>query len=159
MNESSMNHTTNFFHCSIFHFSIMSEKIKTRTSYTPEEKAEIVLAVMSRKAKIQNIAKEKNIAATLVSLWKKQAEDAVLERFSSSRPGRRKIEPNADDMKGDIRSARLAARTAKTRATRLEASLKSARARIATLEKAIQELAELAGCKTNKTTRASRKKA
>lgn len=137
----------------------MSENTKTRTAYSPEEKTEIVLAVMSRKVKIQNIAKEKNIAATLVSLWKKQAEEAILERFSATRPGRRKIEPSADEMKGEVRTARLAARTAKTRASRLEASLKAARARIATLKNAIQELAELAGCKSPKVTRKSQKKA
>lgn len=141
--------------CSI----IMSENTKTRTSYTPEEKTEIILAVMNRKTTIQKIAKEKNIAATLVSLWKKQAEDAILERFCNSRPGRRKVEPSADDIKGDIRAARVDARTAKTRATRLETSLKNARARIAQLEKAINELAGVMGCKLVKQTRARRKKA
>ena len=49
----------------------MSEKTRTRTPYSAEEKAEIILAVLTRKTTIQKIAKEKNIAATLVSLWKK----------------------------------------------------------------------------------------
>lgn len=137
----------------------MSENTKTRTSYTPEEKTEIILAVMNRKTTIQKIAKEKNIAATLVSLWKKQAEDAILERFSSSRPGRRKVEPSVDDIKGDVRAARVDARTAKTRATRLETSLKTARARIALLEKAINDLAGVMGCKLVKQVRSRRKKA
>ena len=61
----------------------MTEKPRTRTPYTPQEKAEIVLAVLTRKTTIQKIAKERNIAATLVSLWKKQAEDAIHERFAT----------------------------------------------------------------------------
>ena len=137
----------------------MSENTKTRTSYTPEEKAEIILAVLKGKTTIQKIADKRKIAATLVSLWKKQAEEAVLERFRSKRPGRRKAEVSVDDIKGDIRSARIQARTAKTRATRLESSLKAARARVAELEKAIQNLAELAGCKTKKSARSRRAKA
>ena len=126
----------------------MSENTKSRTSYTPEEKTTIVLSVMNRKTTIQKVCKEKQIAATLISLWKKQAEEAILERFASSRPGRRKLEPSADDIKGGIRAARVDARTAKTRATRLENSLKAARERIAMLETAIAELASVAGCKT-----------
>ena len=35
---------------------------KTRTSYTPEEKMQIIIDVMSRKTSIQNISKEKGIA-------------------------------------------------------------------------------------------------
>ena len=134
---------------------------KKHATYTAKEKAEIVLRILQkgRDNTIQKVAAEKNIVPTLISLWKKQAEEAVLERFSATRPGRRKIEPSADEMKGDVRTARLAARSAKTRASRLEASLKAARARIATLENAIQELAELAGCKSPKVTRKSQKKA
>ena len=78
----------------------MSENTKTRTSYTPEEKAEIILAVMNRKTTIQKIANQKGIAPTLVSLWKKQAEDAILERFVGTRPGRRKAEVSPEEMKG-----------------------------------------------------------
>ena len=137
----------------------MTEKTKTRTSYTPEEKAEIILAVMSRKTTIQKIAKEKNIAATLVSLWKKQAEDAILERFASSRPGRRKAEVTPDDMKDELRKSRIAARTAKTRATRLEAALKNAKARIAELEGGARSLAAVMGCKLVKAKRPRARKA
>ena len=126
----------------------MSENTKTRTSYTPEEKAEIILAVMNRKTTIQKIANQKGIAPTLVSLWKKQAEDAILERLVGTRPGRRKAEVSPEEMKGELRGARIDARTAKTRATRLENSLKAARERIAMLENAIAELASVAGCKT-----------
>ena len=137
----------------------MSENTKTRTSYTPEEKAEIILAVMNRKTTIQKIANQKGIAPTLVSLWKKQAEDAILERFVGTRPGRRKAEVSPDEVKGELRGARIDARTAKTRATRLEASLKAAKARIAVLEEGVRGMAAEMGCKLVKATRPRRKKA
>lgn len=137
----------------------MSEKTRTRTPYSAEEKAQIVLAVLHHKTSIQKIAGEKNIAPTLVSLWKKQAEDAILDRFVSTRPGRRKTEATPDDIKDDLRAARLEARTAKTRATRLENSLKASKARVAALETSVRELAAVMGCKLVKATRPRRKKA
>lgn len=137
----------------------MSEKTRTRTPYSAEEKSEIILAVMNRKTTIQKIAKEKGIAPTLVSLWKKQAEDAIKERFASARPGRRKVEPTADDVKEGLRASRVEARTAKTRATRLETSLKNTKARVAALESGVRELAAVMGCKLVKETRPRRKKA
>lgn len=137
----------------------MSENTRKRASYTPEEKVEIILAVMSRKTTIQKIAKEKNVAPTLVSLWKKQAEDAILERFVGTRPGRRKIEVSPEDMKGNLRKARIEARTAKTRATRLESALKNAKERVAALESGVRAMAASMGCKLAKSERARRKKA
>lgn len=137
----------------------MSDKSRTRTPYSAEEKAQIVLAVLHHKTSIQKIAGEKNIAPTLVSLWKKQAEDAILDRFVSTRPGRRKVEATPDDIKDELRAARLEARTAKTRATRLETSLKASKARVAALEAGIRELAAVMGCKLVKATRPRRKKA
>ena len=137
----------------------MAEDNKTRTTYTAEEKTEIILAVMSRKTTIQKIAAEKKVAATLVSLWKKQAEEAILERFASRRPGRRKVEVSADDVKEELRLARVAARTAKTRATRLDNALKSAKARAAALENGVKALAAEMGCKMVKSVRPRRKKA
>ncbi len=137
----------------------MSEKTRTRTPYSAEEKTQIVLAVLHHKTSIQKIASEKNIAPTLVSLWKKQAEDAILDRFVSTRPGRRKTEATPDDIKGDLRAARLEARTAKTRATRLESSLKASKARVAALEASVCELAAVMGCKLVKAMRPRRKKA
>lgn len=136
----------------------MSEKTRTRTPYTAEEKTEIILAVMNRKTTIQKIAKEKNIAPTLVSLWKKQAEDAILERFASTRPGRRKTEVTPDDVKDELRKARIEARTAKTRATRLEAALKNAKSRVVALESSVRDLAAVMGCKLVKAVRPRRKK-
>ncbi|MBQ2869572.1 MAG: transposase [Akkermansia sp.] len=137
----------------------MSEKTRTRTPYSAEEKAEIILAVLTRKTTIQKIAKEKNIAATLVSLWKKQAEDAILDRFASTRPGRRKVEVTPDDIKEELRKARIEARTAKTRATRLETALKNAKTRVAALEGSVRDLAGVMGCKLVKAVRPRRKKA
>lgn len=137
----------------------MSENTRKRASYTPEEKVEIILSVMSRKTTIQKIAKEKNVAPTLVSLWKKQAEDAILERFVGTRPGRRKIEVSPEDMKGNLRKARIEARTAKTRATRLESALKNAKERVAALESGVRAMAASMGCKLAKSERARRKKA
>lgn len=137
----------------------MTEKTKIRASYTPEEKTQIILAVMNRKTTIQKVAAEKKIAATLVSLWKKQAEDAIMERFANSRPGRRKVELSSDEMKVEVRKTRIAARTFKTRATRLESSLKNAKARIAELEAAVRDMAAVMGCKLVKVKRSRAKKA
>ena len=139
-------------------FIDMDDKMKTRTTYTPEEKTEIIMAVMSRKTTIQKVAEEKKIAATLVSLWKKQAEEAILERFASRRPGRRKAEVNPEDVKGELRSSRIAARTAKTRATRLDAALKTAKARVAELEGAVRAMAAVMGCKLVKAKKAKSRK-
>ena len=136
----------------------MSEKSRTRTSYAPEEKAEIIMAVLTRKTTIQKVAKEKNMAPTLISLWKKQAEEAILERFVGTRPGRRKVEACADDVKEELRVTRIAARTAKTRATRLEGALKTAKARIAELEQGVRNMAAAMGCKLTKAKRQLRKK-
>ena len=136
----------------------MSEKSRTRTTYAPEEKAEIIMAVLTRKTTIQKVAKEKNVAPTLISLWKKQAEEAILERFVDSRPGRRKVEVSADDVKEELRAARIVARTAKTRATRLEAALKTAKARVAELEQGVRNMAATMGCKLAKAKRPLRQK-
>ena len=135
----------------------MSENTRVRASYTPEEKAEIIIAVMNRKTTIQKIAKEKGIAPTLVSLWKKQAEEAILERFVGTKPGRRKVEASPEEVKGDLRKARIDARTSKTRATRLEASVKNMKARVAELEAGVREMAAAMGCKLVKSTRRRKK--
>ena len=135
----------------------MADTNKARATYAPEEKAEIVLAVMNRKVTIQKIAKEKGVAATLVSLWKKQAEDAVLERFTGTRPGRRKVDVAPEDMKEELRKARIEARTAKTRATRLEQALKKNREKVAVLERGVRGLVESMGGKVVKSTRRQKK--
>ena len=137
----------------------MSEKTKSRASYSAQEKTEIILAVLAKKTSIQKIAKEKKIAATLVSLWKKQAEDAIVDRFASSRPGRRKVEVSPEGMKEELRKARIAARTAKTRATRLESALAASKARAAALENGLRSMVAEMGCKMVKATRPRRKKA
>ena len=137
----------------------MSEKTRTRTPYSAEEKAEIVMAVLTRKTTIQKVAQEKGGAPTLISLWKKQAEDAIFDRFANTRPGRRKVEPTAEDAREELREARIAARTAKTRATRLETALKNTKARAAALENGVRALAAEMGCKVVKAMRPRRRKA
>ena len=62
-------------------------------------------------------------------------------------------------LKEELRKARIEARTSKTRATRLETSLKVVKARAAALEAGIRGLAAEMGCKLVKATRPRRKKA
>jgi hypothetical protein len=69
------------------------------------------------------------------------------------------MEVAPDDVKEELRKARIEARTSKTRATRLETSLKVAKARAAALEAGIRGLAAEMGCKLVKATRPRRKKA
>ncbi len=132
---------------------------KAHTTYSPEAKLEMVLNIMKRKTTIQKVARENNIAATLISLWKKQAEDAILERYSNRRHNRRKAEPVENESPSALRIARKEARIAKTRASRLEASLKTAKERVATLEAAIQQLAASLDCKVVKNRTPRSKKA
>lgn len=122
---------------------------KSHTTYTPEEKKEMILAVMGRKTTIQKLAAEKGIAATLISLWKKQAEEAIAARFQPQPRGRRKavVKPASTDvrkLKGELRKA-------KARATRMETSLKKAKARISVLENGVSNLAASMGCKLTRT--------
>ncbi|MDO5451339.1 MAG: transposase [Akkermansia sp.] len=120
---------------------------RTHTVYTPEEKKEIICSILSKKTSIQKIAKAKNIAPTLVSLWKKQAEDAIFARFQPQPRGRRKAVPTKAEEKADVRALKNEARKAKTRVKRLEASLKAARERVTVLEEGIHKMAEAMGCR------------
>lgn len=120
---------------------------RTHTIYTPAEKTQIIRSVLAKKTTIQKIAKEKNIAPTLVSLWKKQAEDAIAARFQPQPRGRRKAAVTKAAAKTDVRAAKAEARKAKTRAKRLETSLKAARERVAVLEEGMRKLAESIGCR------------
>ncbi|HIX19926.1 MAG TPA: transposase [Candidatus Akkermansia intestinigallinarum] len=126
---------------------------KTRTSYTPEEKMQIIIDVMSRKTSIQNISKEKGIAPTLISLWKKQAEDAILERFKSRTRGRRPKTVEAADKAPELRRMRNEARKARIKAAHLESSLKDTKARLASAREQMAALAETMGCKLVKNVR------
>ncbi len=129
----------------------------TRTSYKPEEKMEIILSILSKKANIQKISKEKGIAATLISLWKKQALDAVEARFHPQPRGRRKAEPAvAPDAEAELKAARNEARNAKIKAAHLENSLREAREKLAKVETQLQALAAVVGCTVEKA-RAPRK--
>lgn len=121
----------------------------THSSYTAEEKTQIILDILSRKTNIQKIAAKKGIAPTLISLWKKQAEDAMFARFQPQPRGRRKAVKVAEP-KVDTAELKTALRVARTKATRTETSLKNAKARIAELEGAIATLAAAAGLKVRK---------
>ena len=120
---------------------------RTHTTYTPAEKTQIILSVLTKKTTIQKIAKEKNIAPTLVSLWKKQAEDAIAARFQPQPRGRRKAVATKASTKADIHAIKAEARKAKGRAKRLESSLKASRERVAVLEEGLRKLAEGIGCR------------
>ncbi len=130
--------------------------MKERASYTPEEKLKIIKAVFSKKVSIQTVAKEKGIAPTLISLWKKQAEDAMEARFQPQPKGRRKSEPTAVAAGEGERALKNDARKAKIKAAHLEASLREAKARCAKLEEQVAAMAATFGCRLVKV-RAPRK--
>ncbi len=118
---------------------------KNRTSYTAGEKRQIILAILAKKTTIQKVAKEKGIAPTLISLWKKQALDAIDSRFQPQPKGRKKgaAAPAAE---GGLKSARNETRAAKIRASHLENSLRDAREKLAALENQLQAVASTLGC-------------
>ncbi len=122
---------------------------------------EIILSILSRKSNIQKISKEKGIAATLISLWKKQALDAMEARLHPQPKGRRKVAPEAASCASaaDLKAARNDARNAKIRAAHLEHSLREAREKLAGVEDQLQALAAIVGCTVAKErkTRAPRK--
>ncbi len=122
---------------------------KKHATYTAQEKTEIVLRILQkgRDNTIQKVAAEKNIVPTLISLWKKQAEEAILKRFENATPGRRKsVEPKAA-LKEDARATRVELRRAKTRATRAENKLKGVTERLAVLEQGVTAMSTAMGCK------------
>ena len=121
--------------------------MKDRASYTAEEKLAIVKVVLSRKRSIQDIAKEKGIAATLISLWKKQAEDAMVARFQPQPKGRRKVEKPVEVITPDTKSLKNDVRKAKIKAAHLDASLKESKKRVAVLEQQLGELCSALGYK------------
>ncbi|MBQ7022330.1 MAG: transposase [Akkermansia sp.] len=121
--------------------------MKDRANYSPEEKLKIVQLVLSKKAKIQDIAKDKGIAPTLISLWKKQAQDAMEARFQPQPKGRRKCTPEAAPVTADTRSLKNEARKAKIKAAHLETSVKEMKARCARLEEALSVLTAAMGYK------------
>ena len=121
--------------------------MKDRASYTPEDKLDIVLAVFSKKTTIQKVAKEKGIAPTLISLWKKQAEDAMMARFQPQPKGRRKSKPEEAPVTPESSSLKNDARKAKIKAAHLEASLQETKARCARLEEQVGALVTTLGCR------------
>lgn len=131
---------------------------KTHNTYTADEKTKIILEILSRKTSIQKIAKEKNIAPTLVSLWKKQAEDAIVARFQPQPRGRRKsVAPKAVEPKAAVREMKAELRKARAKATRTEGALKKAKAQLAVLETGVNALADAMGCTLRKATKKGKK--
>lgn len=134
---------------------------KKHATYTAKEKAEIVLRILQkgRDNTIQKVAAEKNIVPTLISLWKKQAEEAILKRFENATPGRRKsMEPKAS-VKEEARTSKAELRRVRTRATKAENKLKEVSERLTVLEQGVNAMSEAMGCKLVKkrARRASRK--
>lgn len=120
--------------------------MKTRASYSPEEKLQIIRSIFSRKTTIQKVSKEKGIAPTLISLWKKQAEDAMLARFQPQPKGRKKAAPApAAPVSVEVRSLKNEARKAKIKAAHLESSAREVKARFVALENSIAEAAATMG--------------
>lgn len=130
---------------------------RPRTTYTPDEKANIIKGILSRKLSIQKIAKEKGIAPTLISLWKKQAEDAITARFQPQPKGRKKTKPTvAPALSDSVRSVKNELRKIKIKAAHLEASLKDARTRLATTGELLESMAATMGFKLVKVRTSSR---
>ena len=121
--------------------------MKERASYTPEEKLQIIKAIFAKKVSIQDIAREKGIAPTLISLWKKQAEDAMEARFQPQPKGRRKSVPAVAAPCEGERVLKNDARKAKIKAAHLEASLRETKARCAKLEEQVAALVATFGCR------------
>lgn len=141
---------------------------KTRNVYTADDKKKIILDILSRRTTIQKVSKEKGVAPTLVSLWKKQADDAITARFQPQPRGRRKSaapkvdtpkapSPKAAETKAAIRALKAELRKARAKATRTETALKNAKAQIATLESGVNALAASMGCKLRKVAKKGRK--
>ncbi len=119
-----------------------------RMSYSAEEKTQIVLSILTRKSNIQSIAKQKGIAPTLISLWKKQALDAMEARFQPQPKGRRKVMVELQPVVSkEVRVSRNEARSAKIKAAHLENSLRDTREKLARAEAQLQEFAQAMGFK------------
>lgn len=121
--------------------------MKTRTTYTPEFKMEIIRAIANPRISIQKIAKEKGVAATLISLWKRQADDAVRARFQPQPKGRKKAKDNPEKVASDLQGVRREKRNAKIKASHLENSLRDTQAKLSTVEAMLSTLAEQLGYK------------
>lgn len=109
---------------------------KPRTTYSPDQKLAIVQSVLSRKCSIQKAARENNIAPTMISLWKKQAEDAMRERFQNRPKGRR---PDTE-VHEKIRRWKDEVRSAKAKVKALEASLREVQTRMEQMQNQLSDV-------------------
>lgn len=119
--------------------------MKERATYTSEQKMSIVLRVLSHKNSIQEVAAETGVAPTLISLWKKQAELAIAERFLPQPRGRRKAVKTQQDMSSEMKVLKSAARKARHKVSRLELALAASKKHISTLERKLADIAEQLG--------------
>lgn len=104
-------------------FQLLDIMAKIHKTYTTEHKKDIILSVLARKTTIQKVAAQEGIAPTLVSLWKKQAEDAIEERFKPQPRGRRKAEECPEAAAEELNKLRAELRKARTKIARLETTL------------------------------------
>lgn len=119
---------------------------KPRTTYSADQKLSIVLSVLSRKCSIQKAAKEHNIAPTMISLWKKQAEEAMRERFQSRPKGRR---PEAGSQE-KIRQWKEEVRNANSKAKALELSLREVQSLMEEIQSQLADVVGSMNCQLGK---------
>lgn len=115
---------------------------KPRTTYSADQKLSIILSVLTRRCSIQKAAREHNIAPTMISLWKKQAEDAMRERFQSRPKGRRPETVSQEK----IRQWKEEVRCANAKAKALEASLREVQGLMESIQ---NQLADVVGSMNN----------
>ncbi len=119
--------------------------MKTRATYTPEFKMEILRAIANPRISIQKIAKEKGVAATLISLWKRQADEAVMSRFQPQPKGRKKVKDSPEKVASALQGARREKRNARIKASHLENSLRDTQAKLSAMEAMLSTMVEQLG--------------
>ncbi|MBQ1959989.1 MAG: hypothetical protein II349_00495, partial [Akkermansia sp.] len=83
----------------------------------------------------------------LISLWKRQADDAVRARFQPQPKGRKKTKDTPEKVASDLQGVRREKRNAKIKASHLENSLRDTQAKLSTVEAMLSTMAEQLGYK------------
>ncbi len=126
-----------------------------RTIHSVEEKMQIILDILSRKATLGKIAADTGISPTLISLWKRQALEAIHDRFVPRQRGRKKAPPVlSPEAERQLRAARDETRAAKLRAARLEGALSEALGKLEKTEGIMRSLVSVMGFRLLKPTHA-----